>query len=186
MALKHLFSPIKLGKVEIKNRCAMAPMGSGFYSVDETWPRKNIRYYVERAIGGMGLIITQFVRVNGKIASIPIVGMYDDKFIPSHKELVERVHEHGTKIFLQIALAGGKLGSEGPSSIYNVNYAVKPRALTTEELDGLVQDFITAAGRAIEAGYDGVEVHGAHTYLIGQMMSPACNLRTDKYGGSFE
>ncbi|HDY89023.1 MAG TPA: hypothetical protein ENH82_13035, partial [bacterium] len=147
---------------------------------------RSIRYYEERAIGGMGLIITQFTRVNGKIASVPIVGIYDDRFIPSHEELVERVHKHGTKIFLQIALSGGKLGTEAPSSIYSLNYVVKPRELTTEELDSLVEDFIKAAGRAVEAGYDGVEVHGAHSYLIGQMMSPALNLRTDKYGGSFE
>ena len=117
MALQNLFSPIKLGKVEIKNRCAMAPMGGGLYSVDETWPMRSIRYYEERAIGGMGLIITQFTRVNGKIASVPIVGIYDDRFIPSHEELVKRVHKHGTKIFLQIALSGGKLGTEAPSSI---------------------------------------------------------------------
>jgi len=186
MALQHLFAPIRLGNIEVSNRCAMAPMGGGLYSVDETWPMRSIRYYEERAIGGLGLIITQFTRVNDKLASVPIVGMYDDRFIPSHKELVERVHKHGTKIILQIALSGGKFSSEAPSSIYSPNYVVKPRELTAEELDGLVEDFIKAAGRAIKAGYDGVEVHGAHSYLIGQMMSPALNKRTDKYGGTFE
>ena len=168
MALKHLFTPIKLGKVHISNRCVMAPMGGGLYSADETWPMRSIRYYEERAIGGMGLIITQFTRVNGEIASVPITGIYDDRFIPSHEELVNRVHKHGSKI------------------IYSSNYVIKPRELTTEELVGLVGDFIKAAGRAIKAGYDGVEVHGAHSYLIGQMMSPALNLRVDKYGGTFE
>ena len=186
MALKHLFTPIKLGKVDISNRCVMAPMGGGLYSADETWPMRSIRYYEERAIGGMGLIITQFTRVNGEIASVPITGIYDDRFIPSHEELVNRVHKHGAKIILQIALSGGKFSSEAPSSIYSSNYVVKPRELTTEELVGLVGDFIKAAGRAIKAGYDGVEVHGAHSYLIGQMMSPALNLRVDKYGGTFE
>lgn len=186
MALKHLFTPIKLGKVDISNRCVMAPMGGGLYSADETWPMRSIRYYEERAIGGMGLIITQFTRVNGEIASVPITGIYDDRFIPSHEELVNRVHKHGSKIILQIALSGGKFSSEAPSSIYSSNYVVKPRELTTEELVGLVGDFIKAAGRAIKAGYDGVEVHGAHSYLIGQMMSPALNLRIDKYGGTFE
>ena len=186
MALQHLFAPIRLGNIEISNRCVMAPMGGGLYSVDETWPMRSIRYYEERAIGGMGLIITQFTRVNGKLASVPIVGMYDDRFIPSHKELVDRVHKHGTKIILQIALSGGKFSSEAPSSIYSPNYVVKPRELTAEELDGLVEDFIKASGRAIKAGYDGVEVHGAHSYLIGQMMSPALNKRTDKYGGTFK
>ncbi|MFC1651229.1 FAD-dependent oxidoreductase [Candidatus Latescibacterota bacterium] len=186
MALRHLFEPIKLGNVEISNRCAMAPMGGGLYSVDETWPLRSIRYYEERAMGGLGLIITQFTRVSGELASVPISGIYDDRFISSHETLVNNVHRHGTKIFLQIALSGGKFSSEAPSSIYSENYTVKPRALTTEELDGLVEDFIRAAGRAVKAGYDGVEVHGAHSYLIGQMMSPALNLRTDKYGGSFE
>jgi len=186
MALPNLFSPIKLGKVEISNRTVMAPMGVGLYSSDETWPRREIRYFEERAIGGIGMIITPFTRVHGTLASIPLNGIYDDRFIPTHKELVDRIHKYDTKIFLQIALSGGKLSTDAPSSIYSPNYLVKPRALTTEELDELVEAFIAAAGRGVEAGYDGVEVHGAHSYLIGQMMSPALNKRTDKYGGSFE
>lgn len=186
MAFPHLFSPIKIGNFEVPNRTAMAPMGVGLYSSDETWPRRELRYFEERAIGGIGMLITPFTRVHGKLASIPCNGIYDDSFIPSHKELVGRIHKYGTKIVLQIALSGGKLSSEAPSSIYNPNYVVKPRELSTEELDITVQAFIDAAGRAIKAGYDGVEVHGAHSYLIGQMMSPALNLRTDKYGGSFE
>ena len=186
MALPNLFSPIKLGRIEVSNRTALAPMGVGLYSSDETWPMRHARYYEERAIGGIGLIITSFVRVHGTLASIPLNGIYDDRFIPSHKKLVDRIHKYDTKIICQIALSGGKLSTDAPSSIYNPNYVVKPRALTTDELDGLVQSFIDAAGRALEAGYDGVEVHGAHSYLIGQMMSPALNKRTDKYGGSFE
>ncbi|MFC1529029.1 NAD(P)-binding protein, partial [Candidatus Latescibacterota bacterium] len=186
MAFTQLFSPIKLGKVEIPNRCAMAPMGVGLYSSDETWPRRALRYFEERAIGGLGLIITPFTRVHSSLASIPLNGIYDDRFIPNHIEYVNRIHRHGSKIFLQIALSGGKLSTDAPSAIYSPNYVVKPRELTTDELDELVQAFIDAAGRALKAGYDGVEVHGAHTYLIGQMVSPALNKRTDKYGGSFE
>lgn len=186
MAFPHLFTPIKLGSVDIKNRCVMAPMGVGFYSPDETWPKSEIRYFEERADGGMGMILTPFVRVHGNLASIPVIGMYDDKFIPTHEEFVKRVHKHGAKTFMQIALTGGKLGSDGPSAIYSENYVVKPRALTTAELEMLVEAFIKAAGRARKAGYDGVELHGAHTYLVGAMMSPALNKRTDKYGGSFE
>lgn len=185
MTLSNLFSPIKLAKVEIKNRCVMAPMGVGFYSPDETWPKKEIRYFEERAIGGMGLIITSFTRVHGKLASIPLVGIWDDRFIPSHEELVKRVQKHGSKIFLQLALTGGKLSGEAPSSIYSPNYASKPRELTALEIDSLVEAFIKAAGRAVKAGFDGVEVHGAHSYFIGAMMSPALNKRTDKYGGDF-
>ena len=186
MQYKHLFSPIKLGPVKIPNRTALAPMGVNLFSADETWPKRQIRYFEERAIGGTGLIITSFVRVHGSLASFPITGMYDDRFIPSHKELTDRIHKHDSKIFLQIALSGGKLSTDAPSAIYSINYFVKPRELTTDELDELVEAYIQAAGRALEAGYDGVEVHGAHSYLIGQMMSPALNKRTDKYGGSFE
>ena len=140
----------------------MAPMGVGFYSPDETWPKSEIRYFEERAMGGLGLIITPFVRVHGSLASIPIIGMYDDKFIPTHEKFVERIHKHGAKTVMQIALTGGKLGSDAPSAVYSENYVVKPRALTTDELDLLVESFIKAAGRAKKAGYDGVEVHGAH------------------------
>jgi len=186
MAYPNLFSPIQLGKVEIPNRTAMSPMGVGLYSSDETWPRRELRYFEERAIGEIGLLITPFVRVHKTLASIPLAGIYEDRLIPSHKELVDRIHKYETKVFLQIALSGGKLSTEAPSSIYSPNYVVKPRELTTDELDELVGAFIDAAGRGIEAGYDGVEVHGAHSYLIGQLMSPALNKRTDKYGGSFE
>ncbi len=186
MALPNLFSPITLGNVEVPNRTAMAPMGVGLYSSDETWPRRELRYFEERAIGGIGLLITPFVRVHKTLASIPLAGIYEDRLIPTHKELTDRIHKYDTKVFLQIALSGGKLSTDAPSSIYSPNYAVKPRELTTDELDECVQSFIDAAGRGIEAGYDGVEVHGAHSYLIGQTLSPALNKRTDKYGGSYE
>ncbi|MBN1292166.1 MAG: NAD(P)-binding protein, partial [Candidatus Latescibacteria bacterium] len=186
MTLPNLFCPIKLGTIEIPNRTVMAPMGTHIYSADGTWTKREIRYFEERAKGEIGLIITSFVRVHGKLASFPLHGIYHDRFIPSHRELVDRIHAYDSKIFLQIALSGGKRSSDAPSSIYSPNYMVKPRALTTDELDELVESFITATGRAIEAGYDGVELHGAHSYLVGQMMSPSLNKRTDKYGGSFE
>jgi len=188
MTFKKLFEPIKIGKIIVPNRIAMAPMGMGtpLYNIEETWPKKVIRYYEERAMGGTGLLITGFIRVHPKLASYSIVGLYDDSQIPSHKELVDAVHRHGSKIFHQIALMGGRFANEGPSSIYSMNYYSRPKALTTKELETLVQYFVDAAGRGKEAGYDGVEVHGGHTYLIGAMMSPATNKRTDKYGGSFE
>ncbi len=189
MELRNLFSPIKLGKTEISNRVVLAPMGTSLYSPDDKWPRRTIRYFEERAAGGVGLILTSFTRVHNKLATgpKPLTGIYDDSLIPSHIELVDKVHKHGPKIFLQIALHGCKFGgTEAPSSIYSLNYNVKPRALTTGELDYLVECFIKAGMRAYEAGYDGVEVHGGYSYLIGQMISPALNKRDDKYGGSFE
>ena len=189
MNLNQLFSPIKLGSIEISNRCVMAPMGAGIYSPDDTWPKRTIRYFEERAAGGAGLIISSNTRVHNKLAagSAPLIGIYDDRLISSHEELVKRVHKYGSKIFLQIALFGCKFGgTEGPSSIYNLNYNIKPRELTTQELDFLVETFIEGASRGFKAGYDGIEVHGGYDYLIGAMISPALNKRTDKYGGSFE
>jgi 2,4-dienoyl-CoA reductase-like NADH-dependent reductase (Old Yellow Enzyme family)/thioredoxin reductase len=186
MQHEMLMSPIRVGGLEASNRTVMAPMGVGVYSPDEMWPRKEIRYFEERAKGGIGTIITPFTRVHGSIASIPIVGSYDDRFIPSHKEFVDRIHRYDTRLFLQIALAGGQFSDQAPSSLYSPLYPRKPRALSEGELDILVQAFIQAAGRAVRSGYDGVEVHGAHSYLVGQIMSPALNRRDDKYGGSFE
>jgi len=161
-------------------------MGVGFYSPDETWPKSEIRYFEERAMGGMGLILTPFVRVHGSLASIPIIGMYDDTFIPTHEEFVKRVPQARREDLHADRPHWRKTRERRPSAVYSENYVVKPRELTTGELEMLVESFIKAAARARKAGYDGVELHGAHTYLVGAMMSPALNKRTDKYGGSFE
>jgi len=186
MALPYMFSPVRLGKVEIMNRTVMAPMGVGLFSPTEMWPVQHIRYYEERAVGGIGLIITSFVRVHESLSSIPLNAIYHDRFIPAHKSLVDCIHRYETKIFCQLGLMGGKLSSDAPSAIYSPTYWTKPRELTTEELDECVDAFITAAPRAIASGYDGIELHGGHSYLLGELQSPATNKRTDKYGGSFE
>ncbi len=186
MSLSHLFSPLKLGTVEIKNRTAMAPINNGLLSTDENWPLRTIRYYEERAVGEVGLIITGACRVHGTLCGFPKVGIYHERFIPSHRKLVETVRRHDCKIFCQLTLNGGKVGKEAPSGIYNPAYPCRPPELTPDQCDELVESFIRAAGLAREAGYDGVEIHGGHTYLVGQFMSPSTNHRTDKYGGSFE
>jgi 2,4-dienoyl-CoA reductase-like NADH-dependent reductase (Old Yellow Enzyme family)/thioredoxin reductase len=194
MSLENLLSPIKVGNIEVPNRCVLAPMdvGKPLYAADITWPKKIIRYYEERAAGGTGLIITQFLRAfrnNSILAYHDVASICEDEQIVSHAELVDRIHKYETKIFLQIALRGGKNitgRGEAPSSIYSPEYIFKPRELTTDEMGILVNSFIDAAGRGMKAGYDGVEIHGGHCYLIGETMSPALNKRTDKYGGSFE
>jgi 2,4-dienoyl-CoA reductase-like NADH-dependent reductase (Old Yellow Enzyme family)/thioredoxin reductase len=186
MSFSHLFSPIRLGSLEVRNRTVMAPINNGLLSVDETWPLRTIRYYEERAKGGIGLIVTGACRVHGVLGGLPKVGIYHERFIPSHKKLVEAAHRHGAAIFCQLQINGGKVGKEAPSAIYSPAYPCMPPELTTAQADELVESYIRAAGIAREAGYDGVEVHGGHTYLIGQFVSPATNKRTDKYGGSFE
>ena len=185
MSLNNLFSPIDLGTCTCPNRVVMAPINNGLLSTDETWPMRTILYYEERAKGGTGMIITGAVRVS-ELAGIPKVGIFHERFVPNHKKLVDRIHKYDTKIFCQLTLNGGKVGKEAPSAIYNPAYPCKPVELTTKQLDGLVEDFIRAAGFARDAGYDGVEIHGGHTYFVGSMMSPSTNKRTDKYGGDFE
>ena len=134
MSLDLLFSPIKIGGIEISNRCILAPMGVGISSPDDTWSKRTIRYFEERAVGGVGLIISSNTRVHNKLAAgpAPLIGIYDDRLISTHEELVKCIHKYDTKIFLQISLHGCKYGgTEGPSPIYSLNYNVKPRELTT-------------------------------------------------------
>jgi 2,4-dienoyl-CoA reductase-like NADH-dependent reductase (Old Yellow Enzyme family)/thioredoxin reductase len=186
VSFPHLFSPIKLGNVEIKNRAVMAPINNGLLSTDETWPMRTIRYYEERAKGEIGLIVTGACRVHETLCGYPKVGIYHERFIPSHHRLVEAAHRHDCKIFCQLTLNGGRVGREAPTAMYNPCYPCMPPELTLNQCEELVESFIRAAGFAREAGYDGVEIHGGHTYLIGQFLSPSTNKRTDKYGGSFE
>jgi 2,4-dienoyl-CoA reductase-like NADH-dependent reductase (Old Yellow Enzyme family)/thioredoxin reductase len=183
--VKHLYQPIHLGPLTIPNRVALAPMDLGFKTVDETWSERFIRYIEERCRGEVGLIITHFTRAT-LLASSPIIGSYDDRFIDSHRRLAEVVHRYDSKIFLQIAAQGGKGGGAAPSAIASPNYPETPRELTIEEIEHIIQDFARAAARARVAGYDGVELHGAHTYLVGAFVSPHTNRRTDRFGGGFE
>ena len=183
--MKHLYQPIHLGPLTIPNRVALAPMDLGFKTVDETWSERFIRYIEERCRGEVGLIITHFTRAT-LLASSPIIGSYDDRFIDSHRRLAEVVHRYDSKIFLQIAAQGGKGGGAAPSAIASPNYPETPRELTIEEIEHIIQDFARAAARARVAGYDGVELHGAHTYLVGAFVSPHTNRRTDRFGGGFE
>jgi 2,4-dienoyl-CoA reductase-like NADH-dependent reductase (Old Yellow Enzyme family)/thioredoxin reductase len=160
-------------------------MDLGFKTVDETWSERFIRYIEERCRGEVGLIITHFTRAT-LLASSPIIGSYDDRFIDSHRRLAEVVHRYDSKIFLQIAAQGGKGGGAAPSAIASPNYPETPRELTIEEIEHIIQDFARAAARARVAGYDGVELHGAHTYLVGAFVSPHTNRRTDRFGDGFE
>jgi len=192
MNLEKLFSHIKIGGCEIKNRIVMAPMGAHFENMDGSVSESLIDYFEARAKGGVGLIISPFAMVNRE-QGISGLGIFSDKFIPEMNRLCERVQSFGAKFLLQIGHHGGKITGEfmgkkpvAPSSIYSPIYPEIPRELTIEEIKKIVEDFSQAARRAKEAGFDGVEVHGAHTYLIGQFISPHTNKRDDEYGGDFE
>ena len=97
MTLPNLFSPIKLGKIEILNRTALAPMGIGMSSLDEPFTPQTVRYFEERAIGEIGLIITPFTPVHSTLSTIPVAGISEDRFIPYHKRFVDCIHQYDTK-----------------------------------------------------------------------------------------
>jgi 2-enoate reductase len=190
MALNHLFEPIQLGTLAVKNRVVMAPMGTNLAHPVRRWGEEEIAYFVERARGGVGLIISPFTAATRVLSDLfrgrPLMAINDDRQIPIHRDMATAVHAAGAKMIIQAAIFGGKFGEAGPSSISSPNYTSPPRELTLEEIWAIIEDFGKAAWRAREAGYDGIEIHGSHGYLIGQFISPALNKRADEFGGSFE
>lgn len=187
-----LFEPMKIGKLEIKNRFVMPPMDSHYTDQDHYYTQQAYNYYGERAKGGFGLIITEYtcVSIEG-LASKTQAGIYDDKFIPSLAKLTQRVHENGAKIFCQIHHAG-RIQGTGTSDLVAVGASSKPdpsklikvHELETAKIPGVIQKFVDGAIRAKKAGFDGVEVHGAHGYLLAQFLSKGVNKRVDQYGGN--
>jgi 2,4-dienoyl-CoA reductase-like NADH-dependent reductase (Old Yellow Enzyme family)/thioredoxin reductase len=196
MKYNNLFSRGKIGKLELKNRIVMPAMGTSLASANGEASDEIIRYYEERAEGGCGLIITEIARIDDftGIGTPCQLCVNDLKFIPRLEKLARAVHRHDTKIFIQLhhpgrenhaRLIGGRQ-IVGPSAVMSSAIGEMPRELTTEEVENLVKQFVFGAYVAKSAGMDGVEIHGAHGYLVGQFLSPLSNLRTDKYGGSFE
>ncbi len=182
-----LFSPIKLGRVEVRNRVALAPMGTGRYSQDGSVTPETIPYVEARARGGVGLVISQFTAAT-KYQRFPLMGSYEDRLIPSLKAYADAAHRYGAKVFIQIATMGGAdyLGSYAPSAIDLPWYTVLPKELSKPQVGEIIEGFVHAALRAKKAGIDGVELHGAYGYLIAEFISPFSNRRGDEYGGDFE
>lgn len=193
-SLTKLFEAGKIGGMQLRNRIIMAPMGTLLANKDGTVSDRMCRYYEERARGGVGLIIVEITAVSpeGRVDSRE-VSIYDDKFMPGLKRLVGCCHSHGAKIAVQLHHAGRQTIPEvaggqpvAPSPIPCRILGVMPRELTIAEIEGLVEAYGKAARRAREAGFDAVEIHGAHGYLVCQFLSAYSNKRTDKYGGSLE
>ncbi len=187
---KKLFEPIKLGKMELKNRVVMTPMGTGYYALDGYITERAINYFEERAKGGLGLI-TPTAWVGTTAFAVPGNAlMHDDRLIPSYRKLVAACHKHGTKIHLQLNHAGKNVvpGYAGvrpasPSGIRSGMTGLETRELTVEEIEMIIEMFASAARRTREAGFDGVEFMCSTGYLIASFISSAVNKRTDKYGG---
>ena len=193
--METMFESALMGPLRVKNRLVMAPMGTRMASEIGAVTQRQIDYYAERAKGGVGTIITDAAVVDYPLGATGATNMtiHDNAYIGGHNELVEAVHNHGAKIILQMKHAGREtrlpsllgLKPVAPSALACKFFDVLPRELTTDEVEAIVQKFVQAAIRAKTAGYDGVELHGAHGYLIAQFMSLSSNKRTDKYGGNF-
>ncbi|WP_248549308.1 NADH:flavin oxidoreductase/NADH oxidase [Paenibacillus odorifer] len=186
--MKDLFTPYELKDLKLKNRVVMPPMCQ--YSVsnkDGIATDWHYNHYVSRAVGGTGLIIIEMTDVepDGRITDFDL-GIWSDEQIPALARIVEACHSYGAKVGIQIAHAGRKAEDAAvPVSSSNVPFdadSKTPRALTTEEVKAMVEKFRLGVKRAIQAGFDVIELHGAHGYLIHQFHSPLTNQRTDEYG----
>lgn len=196
MKYEKLFATGRIGRLELKNRIVMPAMGTSLAAASGEASDEIIAFYEERAAGGCGLIITEITRVDNEtgVGTPNQLNATDLKFIPRLEKLARAVHRHDTKIFLQLQhpgrqnhgrLIGGKQ-IVAPSAVMSTAIGEMPRELSTEEVEELVRNFVFGAYIAKTAGIDGVEIHGAHGYLIGQFLSPLTNLRTDKYGGALK
>lgn len=193
-----LLTPVKIGGVELNNRIALPPMTSNYANEDGTVSDQLVDFFAERAAGGLGLIIVEatYVSQNGRRSKYNI-NIFDDRFIPGLTRLVAAIKSHGTKTSIQISHGGRECRREvtgeqpvAPSAVSSAfsGYGAgeQPRILSYEEIEKIIEDFVQAALRAKKAGFDMVEIHAAHGYLISQFLSPNTNFRTDKYGGSLE
>lgn len=185
----YLFEPITLGPVTVPNRVFQPPHGNAYGLND-----KQTAFRAEKAKGGFGLIVQEYSKIHESTDVTPVdTGYLDsDETIPPQREMVEAVHDHGAKMFVELWHAGAtasNYGSRKPpvSSSQNPsgNYYT-PKEMEHEDIREIVDAFGAAADRARRAGYDGIELHAAHGYLISQFLSPFHNHREDEYGGSLE
>ena len=198
---ESLFQPLQIGGVTVKNRFFLSPMGNfGHVDAEGALTDEGIDYYVERAKGGIGLIITGYCIADEAIEeaetpSILVIKKNPLIFIQKCSQLTERVHAYGTKIFLQLTAGFGRTAKVvkvnkkiAPSDADNMyDPSIKHRAMTTQEVKDMIGSFGRAAQIAQKCGFDGVEIHALHEdYLLDQFTMEQWNHRTDQYGGSFE
>jgi len=192
----RLFEPMKIGKMNLKNRLVMSPMGTFTAMQDGTESEEGLMHYEECARGGIGMIITAHFFVNKVTAQgRPTVSPDNKRAIPKTTVLCERVHRWGAKICAQLSPGSGRNWMPGvvervPISSSEIPAFFNPeiicRALTTEEIKESLKDWAVAAEFVKKAGFDAIQIHGHAGYLIDQFLSPIWNKRTDEYGGSFE
>ena len=191
----ELFSPVKIGKLEVKNRIAKSATHESMAGPNGEVTDEVLRFYRRLASGGTGLIITGNLFVNWTGHNWPLqLGAHSDEMIEGLTKLANEVHGEGGAIFAQINHCGREASRHytggrkplGPSRVPHSLFLHVPGAMTKEDISSTIADFARAAGRVKKAGFDGVQIHGAHGYLVNQFLSPLTNRRKDEYGGSAE
>jgi NADPH2 dehydrogenase len=187
-----IFEKIEIKNLKLKNRIVMPPMCMYTAEEDGFVTPWHVNHYTTRAVGGVGLIMVEATAVepSGRISANDL-GIWSEDHIEGLKKIVDSVHQNGGKIGIQLAHAGRKSDSlkdeiYGPSPIrFNDDYRL-PKEMTVEDIKRVKNNFKEAAARAEKAGFDLIEIHGAHGYLINEFISPLTNKREDEYGGSLE
>ncbi|GAB6173242.1 FAD-dependent oxidoreductase [Paradesulfitobacterium aromaticivorans] len=193
-AYSRLFSPLKIKNLTLRNRLVLPGLISNFATENGEVTDQLIAFLQARAQGGVGLIFLESVFVDWSGKGTPReVGIHDDSLIPGLKRLTSAMHEAGAKIMPQLIHCGRQMTSAfsrqpllAPSAIPDPVVGEMPEEMTVTEIKHMVGQFAQAAKRAQKAGFDGVEIHAGHGYLISEFLSPYANKRTDEYGGGLE
>lgn len=189
-----LFSPLTVKNFTLRNRIVLPPMANNMSDTDGTTTEKHINHYVRRAEAGVGMVIVEhaYIQQSGRVNKWQM-GIHHDDLIPGLTKLATAIKATGAVVGIQITHGGGKATEEtagqqplAPSAVLVPGSKEESAALTAEQIATLKDDFVAATHRALAAGFDFVEVHGAHGYLLNQFMSPLTNQRDDAYGGSLE
>lgn len=190
--MSYLLKPLDKGKLTLSNRLVLPPMATSKSEKDGKVSKGILEYYDEKSKGGyisLAIIEHSFITQQGK-ASEGQLSVAEDSIVAGLKELASCIHKNGTKTVVQINHAGSAASKEvtgyepvGPSAVANPRVGNIPKELTKKEIKDIIDEFTDAALRVKEAGFDGVEIHSAHGYLLNQFFSPLTNKRTDEYGG---
>jgi 2,4-dienoyl-CoA reductase-like NADH-dependent reductase (Old Yellow Enzyme family) len=192
--MKTLFDKTELSGIQLRNRFFRAATWENMADDEGHLTAKLIKLYKNLSKGGVGLIITGYARVMKDEQPMPrMMGIYDDSFVEDYKKLTEIVHKNECKIIMQIAYGGSYTDYKveereiwGPSAVAHQVYGTVPNEMTKENIKSLIDAFANAAVRAKASGFDGVEYHASHGYLLSQFLTPYYNRRKDEYGGAIE
>lgn len=192
--MKSLFDKTNMKNMNLKNRFVRSATWERLASDSGHMTNKLLKVYEDLAKGNVGLIISSYAHIiKDEAPNENMLGIYDDSFIEDYKVLIEKVHAYDSKIMMQIVYGGSntRYNTEdrlilGPSSIPHITRGVTPKEMNKDDINIIIEAFSDAALRCKKAGFDGVQIHGAHGYLLSQFLDPYHNRREDEYGGSIE